>query len=341
MTMNPKRATIKEVASTAGVSHQTVSRYLRYSGAGMKPQTQKVIRAAIDELDYRPNLAARAMRTTRTGRLAVVLPEGTAHSTIEVMNGLTSTAQAKGYDVDVVRVGGTGTARDHRILELVESGLFEGLLSLTPLTSPESASRSGTRVTVYGIYDAHLRGIGPLADASPIDELIARLAAVGHRRFLHLAGDYAHESARARRDTYRGAVERLGLESHGIVETHWLPEAARQAIRDLPGDSGVTAVIAANDLLAAAAIRGALERGWQVPGDISVTGFDTQPIGEWMTPSLTSVEIDCQALGRHAMCRLLAILADVAPPTEERLVTAVRWHQSTGPASTASPPVQK
>jgi DNA-binding LacI/PurR family transcriptional regulator len=335
MTISTKRATIKEVASAAGVSHQTVSRYLRYSGAGMKPQTQELIRAAIDDLDYRPNLAARAMRTTRTGRLAVVLPEGTAHNSIDVMNGLTSTAQEKGYDVDVVRVGGSDRARGQRVLELVESGLFEGLLSLTPLDSSTAAPRVGARVAVYGIYDAHLRAIGPLADASAIEHLVAGLAELGHRRLMHIAGDYGYSAARNRRDAYLRAVNAHGLKSVRVVESAWHPERARQAIHDIPENSGVTAVVAANDLLAAAAIRGASERGWRVPGDLSVTGYDAHPIGEWMTPSLTSVAIDYEELGHRAMRRLLAALGDEEPPAEDTPLASVGWHQSTGPVPSA------
>ena len=68
-----KRPTIMEVARLAGVSHQTVSRYLRFNG-GLKPATRDRVDAAIKELNYRPNLVARSMRTKRSGRLAILMP---------------------------------------------------------------------------------------------------------------------------------------------------------------------------------------------------------------------------------------------------------------------------
>lgn len=75
--MTQKRATIYEVAALAGVSHQTVSRFLRNNG-GLKPATVTKVQTAIEELNYRPNLIARSMRTRRTGRIAILLPPRTS-----------------------------------------------------------------------------------------------------------------------------------------------------------------------------------------------------------------------------------------------------------------------
>lgn len=321
-----------EVARLAGVSHQTVSRYLRFQGAGMKDATQERIRAAINELEYRPNLAARAMRTRRTGRLAVLLPEGSAHSSVEVLEGVRTVAHDHGYDIDVVTVGGALHARGQRVLELVESGLFEGLLSLTPLEPNIGPGRSGPPLQVFGIYDAELRSIGELANGAPIGEIVEKLAAAGHRRFLHVAGDFAYESARRRRDAYLDAINHLGLESYGVAECDWLPERSMQAILELPTDSGVTAVIGANDLLAAGVVRGAMTRGWRIPQNLSVTGFDINQLGAWLNPSLTTVQIDYARLGHTAMSQLVAELRGEPVPTDHARYMSVIWRDSVGPA---------
>ncbi len=326
------RVTIMEVARLAGVSHQTVSRYLRFQGAGMKAPTQERIRRAIDELDYRPNLAARAMRTRRTGRLAVLLPEGSAHSSVEVLEGVRKVAHDAGYDIDVVTVGGTIATRGQRVLELVESGLFEGVLSLTPLGARIGRSSSGPPLHVYGIYEDDMRSIGELAGGAPIGQIVERLAADGHRRFLHVAGDFLYESARRRRDAYLEAIERLGLESYGVAECDWRPERSMQAILDLPEDSGVTAVVAANDMLAAGVVRGARLRGWRVPEDLSVAGFDLNELGEWLNPSLTSVQIHHARIGSAAMAEMLAELRGEPAPTGQGPYMSVIWHASVGAA---------
>ena len=323
--------TMRDVAKRAGVSHQTVSRYLRFGGSGVRESYRERIRAAVAELGYRPNIAARAMRTRRTGRLAVLLPEGAAHSSVEVLDGAAETARAAGFGLDVVSLGGDPEDRSLRAMELIGSGLFEGVLALTHLGLPEESGGSWPRTVEFPLYDAELHGIGLLADGAPVGELVERLAAAGHRRFLHVAGSWSHESALRRRDAYRDAISRLGLADHGIVESGWSPEAARQAILALPEDSGVTAVVAANDTHALAVIRGALERGWHVPGDLSVTGFDTSELAAWVTPSLTSVQIDHPELGRRAVGTLLAALHDEPAPAAGEPVMRVVWRESTGP----------
>lgn len=308
------------------MSHQTVSRYLRHGGEGVREALRDRISAAIAELDYRPNLAARAMRTQRTGRAAVLLPEGAAHSSVEVILGATETARRHQFDVDVLTLGGSPEARVRRARELLHSGLFEAVLSLASLnlTAPTPPG-----FIEYPLYDDEMHGVGRLADARALAEIVTELAAQGHRRFMHLAGAYSHASARERRDAYLRAVQEAGGESLAVIDCHWQPEAARDAVAALPSDTAVTAIVCANDQLAAAAIHGAAQRGWSVPHHLSVTGFDAHELGAWMTPSLTSVRIDHEALGRDAMAALIAGLRGEPAPAPTGGVMSVVWRTST------------
>ncbi|MBT0768166.1 LacI family DNA-binding transcriptional regulator [Kineosporia sp. J2-2] len=324
-----RRPTIREVARLAGVSHQTVSRHLRgdetvNAGAGRR------IAEAIAQLDYRPSLAARAMRGRKTGRLALLLPSGTAISSLEILAGATTAAAEAGYVVEVVTLGGVVERRAERVLELADSGLFEGVVSLTPL--PGLTARAvRTPLAVVPTYDEQMHSIGTLADASATVTLIETLAAQGHRDFLHLAGDYAHTSAVSRREVFGQTLERLGLNNHGVIECAWQGPPARRAVLDLPGSTPVTAVIAANDVMAASAVRGAVERGWRVPDDLSVTGWDDTPVGGAMLPSLTSVAVDHEYVGRRAVSHLLAVLTGTTAAEPDRPLTTVIWRESTGP----------
>ncbi|NYI07441.1 LacI family DNA-binding transcriptional regulator [Allostreptomyces psammosilenae] len=327
-----RRPTIREVARLAGVSHQTVSRYLR-DDPTVNEAMQQRIGQAIAQLDYRPNLVARAMRDRRTGRLALLLPSGTAGSALEMLTGAAAEAHEAGYVVEVVTLGGPTESRAGRVLELADSGLFEGILAATPLPGLSERSMSGaTPIVISADYDDQMRSIGELADASTTAEIIERLARQGHRRFLHIAGDYAHTSARRRRQVYLETIERLALESYGVADCAWLAESARRAVLDLPADCGVTAVVCANDVLAAGAIRGAVERGWRVPHDLSVTGWDDNALGAAMMPSLTTVSVDHERLGRRAIRRLLAVLRGQPEPEEHERITSVVWRESTAPA---------
>ncbi|GAA4989457.1 LacI family DNA-binding transcriptional regulator [Kineococcus glutinatus] len=327
-----RRPTIREVARLAGVSHETVARYLR-ADTRIKEASRERIGAAIAELGYRPNLVARAMRNRRTGRLALLLPAGVAISSLEMLAGATDAAGAAGYVVEVVTLGGPAGVRSERVLELADSGLFEGIVSLTPLPAGLlGAGATRTPVLVAPHYDEHMRGIGALADASCVADLVEQLAEQGHTTFLHVSGDYAHTSARNRRQVYLDTIARLGLRSYAVVDCDWDWRRAWRAVLDLPADCGVTAVVGANDKVAAGAVRGALERGWRVPQDLSVTGWDDNPLGAVMPPSITTVAVDHGRLGRAAVSDLLALLREEAPAADERPITRIIWRESTGPA---------
>ncbi|WP_017623838.1 LacI family DNA-binding transcriptional regulator [Nocardiopsis chromatogenes] len=324
---------MKEVARAAGVSHQTVSRYLRFEGEGLKEATRARVDAAIRELGYRPNLIARSMRTRRTGRLAILLPSVAASSPVRTLVGAIAAARAAGYAAEVLSVEGGAGERAERLADLAGSGQVEGVLSLAPAALGDGAPPEGeAAVIVSAGYDDRMRGIGELADGSPVADLVAGLAAQGHRRFLHVAGDREFASARGRRRAYLETVERLGLESHGVADGDWSAESGRAAVWDLPEDSGVTAVIAGNDAVAAGAVRGALERGWSVPGDISVTGWDDDPVAAYLSPALTTVAVDLERLGAQAMERLIAAVRGTGAEAPDEPLNRIIWRESTGPA---------
>ena len=215
---HPRRPTIYDIAETAGVSHMTVSRYLRFDGERTRKETRAEIKAAIEELDYRPNLAARAMRTNRTGRLAILFPFGTAISSVHMLAGATEAARDAGYQVDAITLAGSAEERSARMLELAEAGLFEGLLALTNLASDRQEQiASRVPVVVGAEYDDEMRGIGDLADASPFAEIIetSRSRATAPSCTSPATG-HTPPSAAASRPTSTPS-DRLGLESAGIV----------------------------------------------------------------------------------------------------------------------------
>lgn len=326
-----KRPTIMEVARLAGVSHQTVSRYLRYNG-GLKPATRDRVDAAIRELNYRPNLVARSMRTKRSGRLAILMPT-VSYSPARLLAGATEVAHDAGYVVEVISIGGGAAARSERLLELAESSQLEGIVSLAPiLPSTEVALPDVSAVVVSADFDDEMRGIGELADGSPVATLIEHLVELGHRRFLHVAGAQSFASARGRKQMYLATIERLGLESVGVVDGDWSGESGLTAMLELDARRRPTAVIAANDLVASGVVRGAMARGWSVPDDLSVTGWDNNAVAEFLSPALTTVDVNLEQLGRNVMTRLIAAVrrtsAEISPEPLSRLI----WRESTGAA---------
>jgi LacI family transcriptional regulator, repressor for deo operon, udp, cdd, tsx, nupC, and nupG len=323
-----------EVARLAGVSHQTVSRYLRRNG-GLRPETVQRIDAAVAELDYHPNLVARSMRTRRTGRLAIVLPSIPQHLPGQLLAAAAATAHEHGFEAEIMSIDGTAAARGDRIRDLVANGQVEGVLSLTPVDGLEDRAATPTSgaLVIAADYDEQLRGIGALADGSIVEDLIRLLVARGHRRFLHIAGPDDWSSSRGRRQVYERTIAQMGLESHGVVGGDWHAATAYDAVRALPDDCGVTAIIAVNDNVAIGAIRAARERGWRVPEDVSVTGWDDLEMGRYTSPTISTVAIDREAQGREEMLRLIALVRGTERPARstERL-NRVLLRESVGPA---------
>lgn len=327
----PKRATIHEVAHRAGVSHQTVSRFLRNNG-GLKPTTRAKVQAAIEELNYRPNLIARSMRTRRTGRIALLLPAATQFLPLRLLSAAASAAHEAGYVVDLVGLEGGVGDRASRARELAESGEFEGVLALASLGDEPTATPPAA-VVIIADYDEDLRGLGALAEGAPCGDVVRHLADLGHRSFLHVAGDQAYASARNRRQTFVDTIAQLGL-SGMVLGRDWSGQSGHDAVMSLPQDSDITAVVAANDVLAMGAIRACLRRGWRVPDDVSVFGWDDKELGRFSTPSLSTVAVDRERQGRDAMSRLIAIIRGEDPPASDTTsLHTVIPRESSGPAT--------
>jgi DNA-binding LacI/PurR family transcriptional regulator len=327
-----KRPTLVDVAKLAGVSHQTVSRYLHVPER-LKPHTFSVVKAAIETLDYHPNLLARSMRTRRKGILAIVMPGHTMpYSPARVLASATAEAHRNGFQVETVSVEGGARERSERIMELISSDLVEGVLSLAEVEGLENLRAHGI-VEVSADYDDNLNGIGPLLDAGPIREIVTRMAELGHRRVLHIGGPEHHPASIERRRVFLQITDELGLVQEGVTTGPWEGGYARDVILGLASDTLVTAVVAGNDELAAGAIAGAATRGWRVPARLSVSGWDDNSVGAFMPPALTTVRVDHSSLGESGMSRLIAAVRgsepDGAPP---RPLNTVIWRDSVGPA---------
>lgn len=308
-----KRATIWEVARVAGVSHQTVSRYLRNNG-GLRPATREKIDKAIAELDYRPNLIARSMRTRRTDRIAIVLPELTNSVPLPMLRGAAAAAREAGYMTDVMGLEGGESRRAEGVAALLGSGQVDGILSFTPLADLGTVPDGSAPVVVFGEYDDDMHSLGKMADAGPVEDILRHLAGLGHRRFMHVAGPRNWVSADNRRAVYAESIAKLGLESYCVCDGDWSVASGYKAARELPADSGVTAVFAANDYVAMGVIRGFQDRGVRVPEDVSVFGWDDEQFGQYLRPTLSTVKSDGEALGRQAMLALLAAIRGEQPP---------------------------
>ncbi|WP_422935424.1 LacI family DNA-binding transcriptional regulator [Sinomonas sp. P47F7] len=331
-----KPPTIYEVARLAGVSHQTVSRYLKGNG-GLKPATVVKVEGAMAELNYSPNPAARALRSKQAYRVLVVVPEGTQTVPPRMLRGAMTAAQEAGYVPDVVAVESATASRVHRLLALIASERLAGIFSLVPLGAAEkqiNAAHPELPLVVAGDYDDAMHARGSLADGSAAEEMLEYLASLGHRSFYHVAGPRLWTSAVNRRKSYEKTIARLGLHSAGTAAGDWSMASGYKLGLRIPLDDGpVTAIFAASDQLAIGVIRALHERGKRVPDDVSVFGWDDLDAGKYLVPSLSTVSMDLEAPGRNGMHELISRIRNEPSEAQHYEVLPMRLvlRESTAP----------
>lgn len=329
----PKAATIYDVAALAGVSHQTVSRYLKDKSA-LKPTTLERVEKALSELNYSPNLAARSLRSRELYRVVVVVPEASLYFPTRMLNGAAAAAHAAGYRVDVVAMEGTADARGQQLNTLLAAEDIAGILSFVPQPRSTAAGQSGVAaLVVAGEYDNQMRALGGIADGSPAAGIVHYLASLGHRNFFHVAGPAGWPSAHNRRKIYEDTVTELGLNSLGIRAGDWSAPSGYEAGLEVAAAKDVTAVVVANDQMAIGVIRALHDHGISVPGQVSVFGWDDTPESKFHIPSLSTVHMDLEALGARSMAELIARMRGEESPADPLALPPMEllYRESTGP----------
>jgi LacI family repressor for deo operon, udp, cdd, tsx, nupC, and nupG len=335
-----KAPTIYDVAELAGVSHQTVSRYLK-DKATLKPATLERVEKALAELNYTPNLAARSLRSRELYRLVVIVPEASLYFPLRMLNGAAEVAHAAGFRIDVVAMEGTAQARASRLQGLLSGDDIAGILSFVPRpaklgSTPDEAPN--VPMVVAGEYDNRMRARGSLADGTAAAKIVEHLASLGHRNFFHVAGPSAWPSARNRLAVYEETIAQLGLTSLGVAAGDWSSASGYAAGQDIAALPDVTAVVAANDTMAMGVIRALHEHGITVPDQISVFGWDDMAESKYFIPSISTVNMDVEALGARSMGELIARIRG-GEPTDDGLSLApmeLIFRESTGPVRESS-----
>ncbi len=273
----PARPTMADVARLAGVSHQTVSRVLN-KHPNVRPQTRAGVLAAILELGYRPNAAARSLVTRRTNALGVISFDTTLYGPASMLHGIEQAARPD-YSVTIASL----PAVDRRsVLDAVEQFLgqsVEGIIVIAPQTSSASL----------------LTGLAAEVPATQY------LLGLGHRTVHHVSGPSSSLDAPERADGWSRALRSAGAPRHEPLRGDWSARSGYELGHWLAQMPGVTAVFCANDQMSLGLLRALYERGIRVPDDVSVVGFDDIPESEFFLPPLTTVRQDFDELGRRAL----------------------------------------
>ncbi len=321
----PPRVTSVDVARRAGCSQSTVSLVLSGKGRGrISARTEATVRAAAAELGYRPNVAARTLRTGVARTVGLVVPDITNPFFGRMMRGAQRAAQQAGYTVVLVDAGGD-RAWEAESVQALLAGPADGLL-LFEVALPEGVTERAIGIEMAPGDLPVVR----LDVESGIDAAMDHLLGLGHRRFGHVASAFVAPTFDARAARLAGRLEQAGLEPAARVQSLFSFEEAHTASLPLL-DAGVTAVMCDDDILAGGFYLAARERGAAIPGDVSVIGFDDLDFARVLAPPLTTVAADAEGLGAAAFRALASDLAGHPPPAEQTLPVRLEVRESTAP----------
>ena len=331
----PRVPRMSDVAARAGVSHQTVSRVLN-GMPGVRPETHDRVMAAVEELRYRRNFAAKQLASTRSRTVGVVTWGNTQFGPANVLLALEAAARATEYRLATVNVVSLSREAFRDAVDQLLERAVEALVVIVPhesvLREAQSLDVDLPVVVVEGDLSATPLTVG-------VDNLqgariaTAHLLSLGHETVVHLSGPAGWAESQARRDGWR-----LELESQGrrVPPLRWGGDwSARSGYatgRSLAREPDVTAVFVANDQMALGFLRALREEGRRVPEDVSVVGFDDLPEAEFFLPSLTTVRQDFVELGRRVMEVLNRVLGGEEQPSVDLVPTRLVVRESTGPS---------
>lgn len=310
--------TIRDVARRAGVSVATVSRVVNRSPHRVSPQTQRRVHTAVRVLGYRANIIAQGLKKRSSRTVALIVPDISNPFFPAIARGIEDTARARGYAVLLCNTY-EDLAREQAYLALLRNRWVDGVVFATVGSNTRHlrALRRARLPVVLVARDVE----GLSIDTVRVDnfrgeyEATRHLLQLGHRRIAHIGGPPALHVAAERRRGYREALRTAGLERDGtIVEGDFTADGGRRAMAALLRiRPPVTAVVAANDLMAIGAMEALRQAGARIPEDVAVVGFDDITFASLVSPALTTVAQPKYRMGQMAMERLLQLLdgADV------------------------------
>jgi len=334
--------TIRDVARAAGVSTATAARALGGYGHASPAARRKVSESA-RRLGYRPNVVARALVSRATTTVGLVVGDIENPFFAAAARGLADVMDAHGYTVLLANAD-EDAGRERRAVDALRARQVDGMVVVpAPGASPEHLTELVTAGVPLVLLDRAVVGVAAdsvlVRNVAGARAAVAHLAGLGHRRIGVVSDSPDITSSAERIQGYRQALRAAGIAPEpGLISiggpTRDDGEAAALRLLDRPDRP--TAVLCFSDAVAYGALQVAAELGIDVPGQLSIVGFDDNPLAAQIRPALTTVRQDIAAKGKAAAATLTAAIKRAktgtpAPAEHVLLPTELVIRESTGP----------
>ena len=327
-----RRVSMADVARLAGVSSQTVSR-VSTGHPGVIDTTRAQVLAAMEQLGYRPNSAARALKLGEFRTIGVILFTLATTGNSRTVEAIATYAADEGYAITLIPVavptqdGVLGAFT--RLGELAVDGIIVimevHLLDAANLTLPP-----GVQVVVVDSDAGDRFTVVDTDQADGARQAVRHLLDLGHHTVWHVAGPSKNYAAERRAGAWRAELTASGRPVPPIEHGDWSAESGYRAGLRLADRAGCTAVFASNDQMALGVLRALHDRGRRVPADVSIVGFDDIDDAGSFIPPLTTVHQDFAEVGRRCVQALLRqIRSEPGSPGTDLVATRLVIRDST------------
>jgi DNA-binding LacI/PurR family transcriptional regulator len=328
-----KKPNIYDVAKLAGVSHQTVSRVIN-KAEYIKDDTRTKVQSAMEELGYVPNAAARALVTSKSKIVGILVSDIVYHGPAGMMHAMEKEARRGGFFAISASVDPLdGKSISQGIEHLRRLGI-EGLVVITPQSdSVQAVERLVTDIPVVFIDSPNNSKelSAELDNFSGAQRATEHLISLGHKKIVHVSGPAGWFDSAPRVAGYEEAMKSAKLQPK-VIQGDWTVPTGYDIGQNLDLDtSKVTAIFAANDHLALGLMRALRQRGYSIPENISIIGFDDVPEAAYYEPPLTTMRPDFAELGRVAMEMMLGHINREETLRADTLVPELIVRESTAP----------
>ena len=312
---NSGRVTINDVAERAGVSIKTVSRVLN-NEPNVRPTTRTRVEKAVQELDYSPHPSARGLAGAKSRMIGLIYENPSPNYLFQATSGALQASERAGYGVSLLAPEPDDGDLAETVRRFVAQSRIDGLLLIPPVGDVRAVVDVLDEIELPYVRVAPLDGrpgIGvAIDDRIAAATVIEHFTGLGHQRIGCITGPADHGAAAARLDGYRLGLARAGIDFDPelVVPGRFDAESGREAAAHfLELDDPPTAIDASNDEMAAGLLQIALERGWKVPDQLSIAGFDDTPLSRSTWPALTTVRQPIRSMVYRATELLLEAIS--------------------------------
>lgn len=312
-------AAMVDVAKLAEVSQKTVSRVVNGEPHVSEPVRERVL-AAIEELGFRPNTAARALVQARTRVIGFVYTGSALFGPSSMSVGVERAARDAGYSIAVVHTPDGTPASVAQAFEDLRGRGVDGIVVSEPADTLRPVDLPAGGVPVLAL-EAGTTEAGDWLMVGGDDRAAARTATehlldLGHETVWHVAGPQGWGTSQNRILGWQDALAARGRRVPQAVRGDWSAASGAAAGRELAGRTDVTAILAANDEMAIGVIHAFEQAGRRVPDDLSVVGIDDIPTAAFLHTPLTTMRQDFDAITREGMARLLDLIEGRTPASQ-------------------------